>query len=463
MSTKPTRKRTKSRSPENLSTASGRKKLSTGSVRERSKSRKPDVGEYLASGTYGIVTQTQTSVFKILMNFRGYDNDENKQNFEREISITKLLHLSEEKSPYPNPFVAIKNVYKDVQIDLTTFKDKLDEDQQTNFDTKSPVYMYEMDNAGMPILDFLESQHKSVCNCDNKLKCDIYTNLEIKFIIKLAELLDYLQEKYKFVHGDLSYNNVMVDQSYHLVLIDIGNAYMEKDGKGYTCEMCSYGARRFNDRRDLFTFLTSLMNSTNFSKKLTNFIEYLPSRIDKQTFSLPSCWECEGLRTDKCVGRHKIRWDDKKIANDTEYDYAYEEEGLLHRPKKCLLFTPKKVNELFAGKTIDNKHDSCKLAEQQILGEKIENYKKKVSEAIQNKAKKMMGDETIETIQSVCEQEINAWYSGLFIPEEVKEEMKKLCKEKLAAAKEQNRCAVMFNPSKKTPKKTSKKTPKKDA
>ena len=193
-----------------------------------------DVGEYLANGSYGLITKKGPHVFKILMNFTNHDKekkDKNKKKFKREISITKFLSEEEEKSKnpdFPNPFVAIKNEYEDVEIDLGKFKAKLDTDQQENFDTKSPVYMYEMDNAGIPLLDFLESQHKLKCRCGDKLKCDIYTGLEIEFILKLAELLDYLQKKYKFVHGDLSYNNVMVsvtDQGYHLVLIDIGNAY----------------------------------------------------------------------------------------------------------------------------------------------------------------------------------------------------------------------------------------------
>ena len=141
-----------------------------------------DVGEYLANGSYGLITKKGPHVFKILMNFKhkkSTEKEENIENFKREFSITKLLHLSEEKSPnphFPNPFVAIKSdsVDKPVTINLEKFKAKLGTKQQENFDTESLVYMYEMDNAGIPLLDFLESQHKSVCGCGDKLKCDIY-------------------------------------------------------------------------------------------------------------------------------------------------------------------------------------------------------------------------------------------------------------------------------------------------
>ena len=435
---------------------SPKKDLPTPTVRERSNSIKLDVGEYLANGEYGIVTHTQTSVFKILKNFRHHDEkkkDKNKHNFEREISITKLLHNSEEKSHHPNPFVAIKNVYKDVEIDLTTFKDKLYKDQQGNFDTVSPVIVYEMDNAGIPLLDYLESKHESVCKCGDKLKCDIYTRLEVDIILKLAKLLDYLQKKYKFVHGDLSYSNVMVSVTGDLVLIDIGSAYMIKDGKVYICET-KYGAKCFNDRRDLFTFLTSLMDSSNFSKKLTEFIEYLPSWEDEQTFSSEKCRECDdGIR--RCGYRHKIIWDNRKIANDSEY-------GILDPPEKCLLFTPEKVTKLFElfrdGRRIDNKDigNSFKLPI-------IEKYKKDVDRAIQLRATLIATGELIkrDTIETVC-NEINSMYSGWFIPEKLKEEKQKFCKEKLEAALEnKSMCTIMFKSSKKTPKKSSKKTSKK--
>ena len=40
-------------------------------IKEALKTTRDDIGEYLANGSYGIVTQTKDSVFKILMNFTG--------------------------------------------------------------------------------------------------------------------------------------------------------------------------------------------------------------------------------------------------------------------------------------------------------------------------------------------------------------------------------------------------------
>ena len=182
---------------------------------------------------------------------------------------------NEHPGPIPNPFVSVKSKTDKhgIIINLEKVKAKLDTDQQENFDKRSPVHMYEMDNAGIPLLDFLESQHKlkSVCGCSDKLKCDIYTGLEIKYIIKLAELLGYLQEKYRFVHGDLSFNNVMVKDG-NIMLIDVGNAFVKIGKKEMKCDTCYAPATRFNRRRDLFTFLTSLLNYSCLSEKLRDFV-----------------------------------------------------------------------------------------------------------------------------------------------------------------------------------------------
>jgi glycosylphosphatidylinositol transamidase (GPIT) subunit GPI8 len=100
------------------------------------------------------------------------------ETFEREIFITDFLYRleNEHPGPIPNPFVSVKSKTDKhgIKINLEKFKAKLDTDQQKNFYMDSRVNMYEMDNAGIPLLDFLESQHKLECGCGDKLKCDIY-------------------------------------------------------------------------------------------------------------------------------------------------------------------------------------------------------------------------------------------------------------------------------------------------
>ena len=439
----------------------------------------PKLGKFVGSGSYGMViqkeeekkTETKTpNVYKILMNFRDEDREkktEKIETFEREIFITEFLYRLANERPdpkFPNPFVSVKSkTDKDgpIKIDLKKFKDKLDEDQQTNFDTKSPVSMYEMGNAGMPILDFLESRHKSVCKCDNKLKCDIYTNLEIEFIIKLAELLQDLQTKYKFVHGDLSSNNVMVKDG-NIMFIDVGNAYVKIGDEEMKCDTCYAPVTCFNDRRDLFTFLTSLINYSCLSEKLTEFIEYFPSCTDKETFSY--CLECELYQ--KLCG-HKIIWDNIKTCNDSEYT-----------PEKCLLFTPVAVIGLFKKfkrGIIEYEVDfaqSCKIADVKELVERIADYKKKSNDSIQKKVEIIKKWNRALNIDKEC-TDIKALafpsiFRRLFIPEKVRKEMADICNEKLIQAMADKKkdedgtgCMVSFKSSKKTSKKSSKKTSKK--
>jgi hypothetical protein len=262
------------------------------------KTTRDDIGEYLANGSYGIVTQTKDSVFKILMNFIG-KSKEDIESFIREIFITNLLFCLENERlgpgpSIPNPFVSVKSVYKFTDTaKIMKLKDNLRKNQQKTFDTKSPVIGYEMDHAGVSMFDFLKYKHDEEykCECGNILECDTYTNLEIAFIIKLAKLIDYLQEKYQFVHGDLSSGNVMVKDG-NIMLIDVGNAFVtikinKEEIIEMKCDTCLYPATRFNDRRDLFRFLLDLgFPNSKISIKLNEFIRSLITEEDAKQFKL---------------------------------------------------------------------------------------------------------------------------------------------------------------------------------
>ena len=398
------------------------------------------IGNYLGSGSYGIVTLNPHSVFKILKE----QTQKNYESFIREIFITNLLYCLEKKNLQRiNPFVPVKSVFwgEFTQETLDRLKREIKDKGEEEYKEKNPIIVYEMDNAGIPLLDYLEIQHKKSCKCDNKLKCYTYTGLEIDIILKLATLLQGLQEN-QFVHGDLSFSNVMVKDG-NIMLIDIGNAFIVIDEQEYICESWGdFGPTCFNDRRDLFRFLTSLCSDPSYvSLKLSTFIDKMQTAEEIDSFT-----------------RHVYAYYDEFYYDNFHNPKEKKEKYTNFKPKNVL-----KMFKLFKEKEeIEKFTKYCNIYMNKFNKENILNPLK-----LPTITEEIIDDYIKDILTNKDWLHINIDYRKKMYEEcrsLLKDSMKKM-QEKLLK-QQQSYCSVMFKKSslsKKTPKKSSKKTPKKSS